>query len=81
MCEPCCEVDKVKKIEGYDKWDIESAAESLTRAKEIVADTKLHSLAIAHIANKIEQEQKVLQGENVEDKVRKKMKSTFNQKG
>ena len=39
-----------KKIDGYDKWDIESAADTLVRAETMrLKDKKLYKLAIAEL--------------------------------
>ena len=39
-----------KKIDGYDKWDIESAADTLVRAETMrLKEKKLYKLAIAEL--------------------------------
>jgi len=38
-----------KKVKGYDKWQIEEAARTLSKAREIQADKKLFPLALAEL--------------------------------
>ncbi len=45
-----CEVSKPDKINGYDKWDVESDARTLIKAKELEGgDAKYYKTLIAEV--------------------------------
>lgn len=41
------------KIDGMDAWEVRDAANTLIRAKEIEADTKLHKAAVKIVDDKM----------------------------
>lgn len=73
----CCGSGMQKKVDGYDKWDITQAAESLTAADDVKTNPKLYKLAIAHLSITADKAAKAMAGKEVESKVKQKMKSTF----
>ena len=44
----CCEPGRKKK-DGFDEWEIESAARNLREAGEVRQKPKLHKLALDHL--------------------------------
>lgn len=45
-----CEVTKADKINGYDKWDVESDARTLIKAKELEnGDKKYYKTLVAEV--------------------------------
>lgn len=42
-----------EKIDGMDAWEVRSAADTLIRAKEIEADSKLHKAAVKIVDGKM----------------------------
>lgn len=52
-------VDKPPKINGIDKWEVESAADTLRRAFEIKADKKLFKAALQVIRERQAADKKV----------------------
>lgn len=55
------QLDKPKKIDGFDEWEVESAAETLRRAFEIKAKPKLLAAALK-VIRKRQQADRAVQG-------------------
>lgn len=53
MSEGAITMTQPKKIDGIDKWEVESAADTLIRAKEIeLSEPKLHKATLKLISKK-----------------------------
>jgi hypothetical protein len=46
-------IDKPKKIDGFDEWEVNNAADTLIRAEEIKANKKLFNAASKVISKKL----------------------------
>jgi len=68
-CEPCTS----KKIDGFDKWEVEEAARTLMRAVEIRGKPKLLALA----QKEATKQAKLAQEAAMEKKVQAKLTQTF----
>ncbi len=62
-----------KKIKGYEKYEIESAADSLIRAKEIINDKKFYPLVKAELKRKAEAAVAATQEANLTSVVQNKL--------
>ena len=67
----------MSKKKKYDKWDIESAASTLRRAKEIEGDPELEQLAREQIKCDRDALNAILQEEELEEKTAKKLNKVF----
>lgn len=66
-----------KKVDGYEKYEIESAARTLIEAKEIEGDSKLYPLAKKQLKKQAAAALAAAKEANVEAKVADKLKSAF----
>lgn len=58
------------KIDGFDKWEVESAARDMIRVQEIEADPKFHKVVV----KELERQAKASAAALLEAKVSKKFK-------
>ena len=69
-CEP-------EKIDGYEKYEIESAADTLIRAQELQKDAKLYKLACAKLQERADAANAAVTEANIEKKAAKNLKKVF----
>ncbi len=68
---------KSDKIGGFDKWDIESAFDTLTRAREILADDKKVKAIKIYAAKRISATKEVASQLDLEKSTKKKLSKLF----
>lgn len=66
-------MDKSKKIDGFDKWEIESGARTLIEAQAIEKRPKFYEA----VKKELVKQAKAAQAAALEAKVSKKLKGTF----
>lgn len=67
-------IDKPKKIGGYDKWEVEDGVRILKRAEEIKADSKFLKVVLQEMNNEAKEN---IATANVLSKTASKLKSVF----
>ncbi len=68
---------KKDTIGGFDKWEIESAFDTLVRAKEILGDDKKVDAIRLYADERVKATEEVADQLNLEKTVGKKLKSVF----
>ncbi len=69
-----------EKIGGYDKWDIESAFETLENAKAIMADAKKVAAIRLYAVKRVKATEEVTAQLNLEKTVGKKLSKMYGKK-
>ena len=73
MGEPVMACTTEKKIDGFDKWEVEGAASTLIEAKEITKRPKFYKTVLKEVDKQI----KAAQAVALEAKVGKQLKKTY----
>ena len=68
---------EVEKINGMDKWEVQSAVDTLIRAEEIKNDSKLLSAVKRLMEEKVKATSEAAAKLKVEQKTSKKLKKVF----
>lgn len=65
-----------EKINGFDKWEVESGARTLIEAKEIIKRPKFYKTVLKEVDRQIKAAQEVA----IEARTKKRLKQTFGKK-
>lgn len=74
---PVMATKKSDKIGGFDKWEIESAFDTLTRAREILKDSKKIAAIKIYAKKRVAATEEVAAQLNLEKTVGKKLSNVF----